>query len=191
MFGAFLFDRLLNKLAFIANGTYLAADKIFPMAYPASVIAYAFVKKGIEEGAYVTQMKLQKMAYFAHGYHLAKYGQSLVEEEFEAWKFGPVVQSIYQDYKLYGSDSIIGTGLISSGVKKLEEAELNEAAKDAVEYTWKLTKNLSASQLSKWSHRDGSPWAEVYEEGFVSNPIKNETIQEYFKRILSKPSAAA
>ena len=86
------------------------------MPYSASVIAYAFVQKGIEEGKFVTQMKLQKMVYFAHGYHLARYNEPLIREEFEAWKFGPVVPSIYQSYKLYGSDMIIDTGLIAKPV---------------------------------------------------------------------------
>ncbi|WP_165852004.1 Panacea domain-containing protein [Mucilaginibacter terrenus] len=39
--------------------------------YSASEIAAALVQKGIDSGAPVTQMKLQKMVYFAHGYNLA------------------------------------------------------------------------------------------------------------------------
>ena len=51
------------------------------MAYSASLIADALVKRGIKEGRPVTQMKLQKMVYFAHGYHLAKYGDAQIQEE--------------------------------------------------------------------------------------------------------------
>ena len=160
------------------------------MPYSASAIAYAFVKKGIEEECYVTQMKLQKMVYLAHGYHLAKYNEPLIKEEFEAWKFGPVVQSIYQDYKLYGSDAIIDTGLISEGGDKLEAVKLSDNAIDAINYTWQVTKHLSASQLSRWSHLDGSPWAQVYSEREYSIPIKNTSIQDYFKKVLVSSTAA-
>lgn len=54
------------------------------MAYAAALISFAFVKRGIMEGKPVTQMKVQKMVYFAHGYHLAKYGTPLITEGFEA-----------------------------------------------------------------------------------------------------------
>ncbi|MDB5205075.1 MAG: hypothetical protein JWR72_150 [Flavisolibacter sp.] len=161
------------------------------MPYPASAIAYAFVKKGIEEENYVTQMKLQKMVYLAHGYHLAKYNEPLISEEFEAWKFGPVVQSIYQDYKLYGSDAIIDTGLIAEDEVKLETVKLSGTAIDAIDYTWQVTKHLNASQLSRWSHLDGSPWAQVYSEHQYSIPIKNTSIKEYFKKVLLSSTIAA
>lgn len=161
------------------------------MSYSASAIAYAFVKKGIEEENYVTQMKLQKMVYFAHGYHLAKYGEPLIKEEFEAWKFGPVVPGIYHDYKLYGSDAIIDTGLITDDSDRLEAVKLNDSATDAINYTWQVTKHLNASQLSRWSHLDGSPWAQVYNERQFLIPIKNTSIQDYFKKVLLSSTTAA
>lgn len=66
-------------------------------SYSAKDIAMAFVKKAIESGKPVTQMQLQKMVYFAHGLHLANTkGEPLVKEEFQAWRYGPVIFS----YKL-------------------------------------------------------------------------------------------
>src|SRR5215469_2786509 len=82
------------------------------MSYPASLIAYAFVKRGIDDGNPVTQMKLQKLVYFAHGLHLASYNEPLISEKFQAWKYGPVVPAIYRDYKLYGSSPILDTDLL-------------------------------------------------------------------------------
>ena len=117
------------------------------MAYSASVIAYAFVQKGIEEGTFVTQMKLQKMVYFAHGYHLARYNEPLIREEFEAWKFGPVVPSIYQSYKLYGSDMIIDTGLIAKPVNDGNKPEdFPPSVLEAIDYTWQVTKKTNGQQ---------------------------------------------
>ena len=156
------------------------------MFYPASLIAYAFVKRGIIEGKSVTQMKLQKMVYFAHGYHLAKYNNPLIEEEFQAWKFGPVIPSIYQTYKLYGSDPITDLRLIAD-ITTLEAGltTLDLAAIDSIDYTWDVTKDLSAADLSAWSHTGGSPWAEAYKPNVNSIPIKNNKITEYFTGILT------
>jgi uncharacterized phage-associated protein len=65
------------------------------MAYPASLIAQLFVNRAIKEGNPITQMKLQKMVYVAHGLYLASHNEPLIKENFQAWRFGPVVPDIY------------------------------------------------------------------------------------------------
>jgi uncharacterized phage-associated protein len=157
------------------------------MPYPASLIAYAFVKKGIDEGTPVTQMKLQKMVYFAHGVHLAVYGKPLVEEHFQAWKFGPVVREIYNTYKFYGSEPISDTNWLfftSDYDSKLNN--LDTQAKDTIELTWNTLKSLNAAQLSNWTHKAGSPWNKVFIDGVKDIDIPNEDIKEYFKQYLVK-----
>lgn len=134
----------------------------------------------------MTQMKLQKMVYFAHGYHLAKYGQPLVKEDFEAWQFGPVVPEIYQSYKLYGSDMIIDPGLVRNTAKPLV---FSESAQEAMNYTWTVTKDLSASSLMRWSHNEGSPWDAVYNPVHESVVIPNDSIRNYFQRLLFNSAA--
>jgi uncharacterized phage-associated protein len=150
------------------------------MPYSASLIAYAFVKKGIDERKFVTQMKLQKMVYFAHGFHLATFGKPLVNELFEAWKFGPVIQTIYKEYQSYGNSPI--TELGSKRDKELQT--LDEHAKRAIEFTWAVTKDLSASALSNWTHKENSPWAKAYTPDTWSIAIGNESIKDYFTELL-------
>lgn len=152
------------------------------MAYSASIIANAFVRLGIREGLPVTQMKLQKMVYFAHGYHLAEYGEPLIEENFEAWKFGPVVQPIYDLYKEYGISPIKSTR--SEADKDLEK--LDPRARAAIEYTWKATSKLSAMVLSNWTHKKDSPWYKTYRPNVWSIAIDNNLIKDYFKDFLSR-----
>jgi uncharacterized phage-associated protein len=155
------------------------------MPYPASLIAYAFVKKGIEEGNPITQMKLQKLVYFAHGIHLAKYGKPLINEVFQAWKFGPVVPVIYQDYKLYGSEPIADTdrlfGFINHKYEEPELSKLDGKAKDAINITWEALKDVNANQLSNWTHNDNSPWHKFFVPDVTDIPIPNTEIEEYFK----------
>jgi uncharacterized phage-associated protein len=151
------------------------------MSYPASIIAAIFVKRAIKEHNFLTQMKLQKLVYIAHGYHLAKYGAPLINDQVQAWKFGPVVPVIYQDYKLYGSNMITGPDLIKfNQFDKADESQISDSAKDAIEFTWKLTNKLSAAKLSDWTHIDGSPWQKVYKEGHFEIPIEDSIIKDYF-----------
>ena len=39
----------------------------------------------------LTNMKLNKLLYFAQGYYLKKYGRPLFDNAIEAWEHGPVV----------------------------------------------------------------------------------------------------
>lgn len=151
------------------------------MPYPAKLIAAAFVKKGIDEGIPVTQMKLQKMVYFAHGYHLAKFDTPLVEELFEAWKFGPVIQSIYGQYRSFGNSPI--TELPGKHLLK-ELLNISVDARSSIEFTWIVTKHMSAIRLSNWTHRVGSPWATVYSPELWSASIGNDIIKNYFSDLI-------
>jgi uncharacterized phage-associated protein len=160
------------------------------MPYPASLIAYAFVKKGIECGCPVTQMKLQKLVYFAHGLHLAADDGPLINEVFQAWKFGPVVPSIYHDYKFYGSSPITDPDLYfvfgdaPSADKQLDT--LNSSATKSIDATWDGLKDASAVQLSNWTHKDGGPWKRYYQPGISDVTIPNEDIKDYFKGFFVK-----
>ena len=52
----------------------------------------------------VDQIKLQKLLYYAQGWSLAWRGEALFPETVEAWRWGPVVDAAYQDYKRHGMD---------------------------------------------------------------------------------------
>lgn len=156
------------------------------MPYPASLIAYAFVKKGIEEGIPVTQMKLQKMVYFAQGTHLALHKEPLVKDIFQAWKYGPVIPSIYHTYKLYGSSPITDTDWITYEYDGNDLSQLDDNAKETVEYTWSVLKETNAIKLSNWTHNVGSPWQLNYVDGASDAPIPNNDIQTYFESFLEK-----
>jgi len=157
--------------------------------YSASIIANAFVEKAIEFGKPITQMQLQKMVFFAQGYHLAKYDEKLIQEDFQAWKFGPVVPRLYDIYKLNGSYPITDT--LSNSWNPFEvPVTLDEKALDAIDYTWKATSHLSALQLSNWTHLQGSPWERTYKPYDMGVSIDNDLIKSYFKTFLSNDSTA-
>lgn len=155
----------------------------------ANVVAKEFVKKGIDEGSPVTQMKLQKMVYFAHGFHLAFYGEPLVAENFEAWKFGPVIPSLYQTYKSWGNNAILAfstseymihPNAIHPEHSFIHFGGLDERGAYAIDYTWQVTRNIDAITLSNWSHEPGSPWDQSYK--LHNDLIPNPLIKEYFRR---------
>lgn len=157
------------------------------MSYPASLIAYAFVQKGIDTGLFVTQMKLQKLVYFAQGVHLAKYGKPLLNENFQAWLYGPVIPEIYQDFKFYGSRPITNTKSYTPSDSVKAPYFLDAEALDTIDYTWGVLKHYSAMSLSNWTHHPEGPWSKVYDPDIKSTPIPNNDIKLYFEKLLIKP----
>lgn len=54
----------------------------------------------------VTNLKLQKLVFLAYGLHLSLYRERLFESRIEAWKLGPVVKDIYNEFKNHRRDEI-------------------------------------------------------------------------------------
>ncbi len=59
-----------------------------------------FLKFAQDEPQYTfDQMKLQKLLFYAHAWHLAYDRGPLFENDFEAWPWGPVVRNVYMQIK--------------------------------------------------------------------------------------------
>lgn len=78
-----------------------------------SDIAKYFLMRASLDGDLITPLKMQKLVYLAYAKTLAKNNKKLFEEKIEAWPMGPVVPSLYNELKRYGSspipESYIGT----------------------------------------------------------------------------------
>jgi uncharacterized phage-associated protein len=71
------------------------------MAVTSSDVADYLLAAARERGEVLTNLKLQKLLYYAQAWHLALYDEALFDEDFEAWVHGPVLPSQYQRYKGY------------------------------------------------------------------------------------------
>lgn len=115
-------------------------------------LANAFVDR-YAQSDYLTNMKLNKLVYFAYARYLKK-GEVLFSEPIQAWKFGPVIPDVYHAYKKYGRNQI--TQPIS---KKISD----ESYKIADEI-WQDFGKLTAWDLMELSHQDNSAWSKSYKE---------------------------
>jgi uncharacterized phage-associated protein len=59
------------------------------MAYPAHEVAQAFLAFCNEYGDTLTNLKLQKLLYYAQGWYLAMHDEPLFDEPLEAWTLQP------------------------------------------------------------------------------------------------------
>lgn len=156
-------------------------------------VANRIIHLGKQHNTPPTQMKLQKLMYFAHGWHLALYDEPLVDQEFHAWKYGPVIPSVYHEFKSFGMLGIdqpatILTSLPSGGFGWFEPSIQNvKIALPLLDKIWEVFGSYSGKQLSEMTHINGSPWKTIFDrEGESKNAhIPNDLIKSYFKGLMS------
>ena len=154
-----------------------------------------------EYSAPITPLKLQKLVYIAHGWSLGLTNQPLVEDELpEAWQYGPVFASLYQEFKDFGKAPITRPAstfdFTSSGGFQL--VELAVPVEDI--NTWNLLRRIwdvygkfGGVGLSDLTHRDGTPWQQVYSQsgGIKNADISKAVISAHYREIVEQRAAAA
>jgi len=76
------------------------------MSYTAPSVANKLLNLAEVANRPLTQIDIQKLVYFAHGWYLALQKQPLIDETILAWKYGPVVRSLYDEFREFGSNPI-------------------------------------------------------------------------------------
>ena len=156
-------------------------------------IANEFINRAKAQKRTLTHMQLQKLVYLAHGWCLAVTGNPLIEDEFEAWDFGPVDRKLYQALRQYGSGPVMrpirwgdDTPFPDDDLPENAFEELLPEEQDVVDRVWENYGKYPAYQLSALTHQVGTPWTIAYEPG-RNRSVANGTIQEYFVRLADSP----
>ena len=76
--------------------------------YSALAVANEFLEIAERGNMGLSPMKLQKLVFLAHGWHLAIHKAPLVREGIEAWQWGPVISDLFHEVKEIGRESIDG-----------------------------------------------------------------------------------
>lgn len=142
-------------------------------AIPALDVANYFVQIASQEDeSDLTNLKLQKLLYFAQGKHLAQFGKPLFNEDVEAWDYGPVVQSVYHQFKQCGAFPITAFDIATP-------AKLPQDKATFLNQIWDEYAKYSAGYLVDLTHEANSPWKKHYESG-RNNVIPREELKHYF-----------
>ncbi len=143
--------------------------------------------RGIKD---LTPMKIQKLVYYAHGWWLGVKGKPLIDEQVEAWPYGPVVPSVFDAVKKYGN-----TPITRYLVTSYEDA-FDIAPQKVPEYASEDVRNLldwivdqygrhTGITLSNLTHLPGTPWEQVNRKYNGRIPkctdIPSEVIEEFFR----------
>ncbi|KAA2236966.1 Panacea domain-containing protein [Salinarimonas soli] len=156
--------------------------------YDARVVANLILDMAEERGLELTQVSLLKILYFSHGWFLALNDRPLIKQDFEAWKHGPVVKVVRDEFKRFGG------GPISSRATRLDlltgsrievPAVVSGSDYDFVQAIFDEYRGYSAWQLSDMTHERGSPWDRIWHSseplGRLALRIHNEDIKNHFR----------
>lgn len=157
-------------------------------------VANCFIELAQDGRKEIRPLKLMKLVYIAYGYSLAMLGRSIINPRFdrvEAWKFGPVIPSVYHSFKMYGNESITQKTVMfvvdGSGNPTVETPYLqDEDARRICKFVWvKYGLNYTDSELVTIMHGVGTPWGRVYEDG-KNNPIPELYTKAYYTELVRR-----
>jgi uncharacterized phage-associated protein len=132
------------------------------------------------DGVFVTPLKLQKIIYFAHVDHLKETKTGLVNQPFEAWRHGPVLPGLYEEFKEFSKKPIVRYALSFDPVEaKMYRcfASFDCSTEIIVRRSYEVYSRLSASALSHISHEADGPWDRA-QYAFAQGRNINRTITD-------------
>lgn len=138
--------------------------------YRALEIAEYIIGYANKKNYSISNLKLQKILYFIQAQFLVSFNKACFVDYIEAWDFGPVVRSVYNKYKRYGSANIY-LGSLNLEVQ-MSFHEIN-----AIQLVVDKCALYSANQLVDITHNQ-DPWKNAY---CKSGIIYNQDIKNYFR----------
>jgi len=144
------------------------------MTTASNVAKYFLTLSDPDEGDFISNLKLQKLVYYAQGFALAMLGRPLFNEEIQAWAHGPVVESLYHEYKSNGSAGIpVPTDFEPKSCLTDEERSL-------LDEVWDVYGQFSAWKLRDMTHEE-PPWKDAPDRGVITH----EALRSYFRTLLN------
>jgi uncharacterized phage-associated protein len=166
------------------------------MPYSAKSIANFFLELARVEGSPVTPMKLQKLVYYAHGWYSGHTEKPLIDETVEAWQYGPVIESLYHEFKTYGAKPI-ETLATELNIDELQVKPVSPPSEEPIrkflKSVWNSYSKFTGLALSEMTHASGSPWDITWKSGggIKGKDIPQELIVSHFKEAVVKAKAKA
>ena len=150
----------------------LTTERIGTFGYNALDVAEYIIKYEDQKGHLINNLKLQKVLYFLQAEFVVSTGNSLFDEDLIAWDIGPVVNSVYYNYNMFGSAPIFinqkncRNEYISSDHRKIINMILDEI------------RPYSSTSLVKICHNQ-TPWKNARNRW--NNVISLYELRDFFK----------
>ena len=130
-----------------------------------------YLQMEAEDAEYISNLKLQKLLYYAQGIYCAITGERLFDDNLVAWEHGPVVIDVYRKYAQNGAKGIEYDKNCPPTEKYTDEEE------NILEQVYQHFGQYSAWKLRNMTHEE-KPWR-VTEHNKV---IDLDVIRDFFRK---------
>lgn len=155
-------------------------------------VARYVLNYAIDKGKPINNLVLQKIMYYIQAGFLIEKGIPLFSDNIVAWRFGPVIPSVYDEYKIHTNDPIFEKiTSIKSHEFDIETLRFNSIQKEYIpeeifeDTEIELINKIVDSNLKydafeiSLKTRAETPWKTAFESG-LGTPISCKSIEEYF-----------
>jgi len=123
-------------------------------------------------GDIMSHLKLQKLVYYCQGFHLALYDKAFFADRIYAWEHGPVIKSLWHEYKDYGPEAIPKPNITYKSFFDKKQQEL-------MGEVYEVFGQFSAWKLRNLSHSE-PPWKETAKDSVITH----NKMKMYFKTLI-------
>ncbi|MFP9115866.1 Panacea domain-containing protein [Flavobacterium sp. RHBU_3] len=149
-----------------------------------NAVANEFLKLAEQTGKQLTNLQLAKLCYIAQGFSLAILNQKAFPDAIEAWKFGPVVPSLYHEFKHFQSEPITSKSIVAKSDTEFVTPEVkDENIKKVVAVVWNVYRDVSGGSLVSLTHQGNTPWSLSYEPN-RNKVISDDLIKRYYTKFV-------
>ena len=150
--------------------------------YDGSGVAKYIINYSNKEKYNISNLKLQKILYYIQGAFVVYKGEECYYNELKQWKHGPVIPSIYREYKFFGNENIVNieeeVNILNDNFE-LESVKIdsyiNENDKELINDVVDSLSHFSAWELVEKTHEE-EPWKKTDS----NKTIEIEKIKTYF-----------
>ncbi len=136
-------------------------------------VANTFIKMANEDNVQdMTNMKLQKLCYFAQAYSIAGLDKPVFNDVIVAHYYGPIIPNLYDE--IAKQERYVALKL---PIAKGDEIQANDEFYPVLKFVFEKFGHKSAWNLSEITHQPGTPWSNTNR----LEPITMQSIKEYYE----------
>lgn len=126
----------------------------------------------------LSNLELQKIAFIAEMLYLGRTKEPLVNEDWQAWAYGPVQPELYHQAKIFGADPV-------RDIFVADLLDINSAEGQATNDAYNLMKVLTPGQMVNITHRPDGAWARNYASGMRGKLIPKSDIRAEYATLIN------
>ena len=124
----------------------------------------------------LSNLQLQKILYMADMNLVGRDGIRLVDENFEAWDYGPVLPSLYHRCKAFGAKPVPNVFWDAKDISGTTE-------NDMLALAWDRLRNSTPGQLVANTHSGDGAWVRRYVPGARDRKITTQDMISEYERL--------